>query len=101
MLTLPIKRKWYDMILSGEKKEEYREISSYYNSRFENIGLLNHVLEPTNQRRCVLIRNGYSKISPTAMIDVKIRMGEGKPELGAEQGKIYRVLEILEVKEWW
>lgn len=26
MLTLPIKKKWSDVILSGEKKEEYREI---------------------------------------------------------------------------
>lgn len=25
MLTLPIKKKWFDMIVSGEKKEEYRE----------------------------------------------------------------------------
>ena len=33
MLTLPIKRKWFDMILSGEKKEEYREIKPYYESR--------------------------------------------------------------------
>ena len=24
MLTLPIKKKWFDMIASGEKKEEYR-----------------------------------------------------------------------------
>lgn len=29
MLILPIKRKWFDMILSGEKKEEYREIKPY------------------------------------------------------------------------
>ena len=29
MLTLPIKKKWFDMILSGEKKEEYREIKPY------------------------------------------------------------------------
>lgn len=28
MLTLPIKRKWFDMIVSGEKKEEYREIKA-------------------------------------------------------------------------
>ena len=27
MLILPIKRKWFDMILSGEKKEEYRDIT--------------------------------------------------------------------------
>ena len=25
MLTLPIKRKWFDMICRGEKREEYRE----------------------------------------------------------------------------
>ena len=34
MLTLPIKKKWFDMIVSGEKKEEYREIKPYYDSRF-------------------------------------------------------------------
>ena len=36
MLTLPIKKKWFDMIVSGEKKEEYREIKPYYDSRFMN-----------------------------------------------------------------
>ena len=30
MLTLPIKKKWFDMTLNGEKKEEYREIKPYY-----------------------------------------------------------------------
>ena len=29
MLILPIKKKWFDMIVSGEKKEEYREIKHY------------------------------------------------------------------------
>lgn len=37
MLTLPIKKKWFDMILSGEKKEEYREIKEYYETRFQNL----------------------------------------------------------------
>ena len=37
MLTLPIKKKWFDMILSGEKKEEYRELKPYYKSRFSSI----------------------------------------------------------------
>lgn len=42
MLTLPIKKKWFDMIVSGEKKEEYREIKPYYDSRFMNaFGFLN------------------------------------------------------------
>lgn len=37
MLILPIKKKWFDMIKSGQKKEEYREIKPYYDSRFFNI----------------------------------------------------------------
>ena len=37
MLTLPIQKKWYDMILSGEKREEYREIKEYYEIRFQNL----------------------------------------------------------------
>lgn len=35
MLVLPIKRKWFDMILSGEKREEYREVKPYYKSRIQ------------------------------------------------------------------
>ena len=35
MLVLPIKKKWFDMIISGEKKEEYREIKPYYDIRFK------------------------------------------------------------------
>ena len=37
MLTLPIKRKWFDMIASGEKKEEYRALTDYYDTRFTNV----------------------------------------------------------------
>lgn len=40
MLTLSIKKQWFDMIASGVKKEEYRDIKPYYTSRFMNIGLL-------------------------------------------------------------
>lgn len=32
MITLPIKKKWFDMI-SGEKKKEYREIKPYWTKR--------------------------------------------------------------------
>ena len=33
MLILPIKKKRLDMILTGEKKEEYRQIKSYWTVR--------------------------------------------------------------------
>ena len=34
VLHLTLKKKWFDMILSGEKKEEYREIKSYWCAQF-------------------------------------------------------------------
>lgn len=33
VLHLPLKSEWYDMIESGEKREEYREFKEYYISR--------------------------------------------------------------------
>lgn len=35
-LVLTIKKKWFDMILSGKKTEEYREIKPYWETRFIN-----------------------------------------------------------------
>lgn len=34
ILHLTLKKKWFDMIASGEKKEEYREIKPYWEKRF-------------------------------------------------------------------
>jgi hypothetical protein len=36
-LILPIKKKWFDRILSGDKKEEYRDMKPFYDKRIENI----------------------------------------------------------------
>ena len=36
MLVLPMKKQWFDMILSGVKKQEYREFKPYWNSRVDN-----------------------------------------------------------------
>ena len=32
-LYLTLKKNWFDLILSGEKKEEYREIKPYWEKR--------------------------------------------------------------------
>lgn len=92
MLTLPIKKKWFDMIKSGEKKEEYREIKPYYDSRFKS-------LIADGQVHQVILRNGYSKKSPAIKCDVLINQYEGKEEWGAEPNKGYYVLQILSIKE--
>lgn len=93
MLTLPIKKKWFDMILSGEKKEEYREIKSYYDSRFK-------IYEPyLSDFESIVFRNGYRKDSSKIKCYCYISKGYGKPEWGAEPNREYYVLKILRVEE--
>lgn len=84
MLVLPIKKKWFDMIKSGEKKEEYREIKKYYFNRLpkyfggyydDGIWLMN-----ANSEKEIVFRNGYSKKSPSIRCLCSLRVGRGKEE---------------------
>lgn len=96
MLTLPIKKKWFDMIRSGEKEEEYRGITDYYGTRFRNVfGYAAYWGEPHKIR----LRNGYSSNSPAIIVTCTLSKKQGNPEWGAEPGKMYFVLTILELEE--
>ena len=57
-LHLNVKKKWFEMIASAEKKEEYREITPYWEKR------LYHVCYPRilqfRDYDIVEFRNGYS-----------------------------------------
>lgn len=99
MLTLLIKKKWLDMILSGEKKEEYREIKPYYNSRFNNENNYSNWMQYLDKIILIKFRNGYSSKSLTVGCCCKIIKGYGKEEWGAERNKEYYVLKILNVEE--
>lgn len=121
MLTLPIQRKWFDMILSGEKKEEYRDIKEYYETRFQNLfgaitiypssifsdrskyELLQGEAVPEEIRKDsvqeIIFRNGYSKNSKEIKARCRLRIGKGRPEWGAEPDKQYYILEILDKKK--
>lgn len=99
MLTLPIKKKWFDMIKSGEKKEEYREIKPYYDSRFGFIDDPNLKVKTYQVTRTIRFKNGYSKQAPMIECHVNITKGQGREEWGAEKGKRYYVLKILSVEE--
>ena len=92
MLTLPIKSKWFNMIKSKIKKEEYRNITHYYTTRFNN------AKNENNQFSCIL-RNGYSVDSPSIEVFVEINKGYGREEWGAEPSTLYYVLSILDIKE--
>lgn len=96
MLTLTIKKKWFDMICSGEKKEEYREISQYYYLRFGRyLGWQAIKGEWRKEEFLCRLRNGYDITSPSVVVRCTVSIGTGKPEWGAEAGKEYYVLKIL------
>lgn len=95
MLTLPIKKQWFDMILSGEKTEEYRGIKPYYTSRFEH--LWQGSLIGGNAHRKICFRNGYSADSPSFIADCTLSMGYGKPEWGAVPNVEFYILTIHEI----
>lgn len=111
MLILPIKRKWLEMIRSGKKKEEYREIKSYYTARFRHL----MTYAPVNDERIiaavrsatdrggipikVILRGGYDLLAPAILVKGTLVIGEGKPEWGAEPGKEYYVIRIEGVED--
>ena len=121
MLILPIKKKWFDMILSGEKEEEYRDIKEYYETRFQNLfgaltvhsvsvfsdneeyellqgeSVIKQIRKDSVQE--AIFRNGYSKNSKAIKARCRLRIGKGRPEWGAEPDKQYYILEILNIEE--
>jgi hypothetical protein len=109
MLILPIKKKWFDMILSGEKKEEYREIKPYYDTRFLTLfgciwvgkELVRTPLAEIKRERVqkIAFRNGYGKNAPTILADCELRVGKGREEWGGDPSKLYYVLEIKKIEE--
>ena len=95
-MILPIKKKWYDMILSGEKKEEYRKISPYYTTRFRN--LWGDEFDKCSEvKKEIFLRNGYSSKSPTSKVIVTLSVGSGNTNWGAVEGETYYVLRVHEV----
>ena len=109
MLTLTIERKWFDMILLGEKKEEYREIKPFYDSRImSELNGSTHTFISANAMKFFLsthkvsigqvkFRNGYTSTSPEMIAECTIRIGTGKKEWGADPDTEYYVLEIKKI----
>lgn len=102
MLTLPIKKKWFDMIKSGIKKEEYREIKPYWTKRFIKrlYGLSIYTDNTIKEAQGTLVfKNGYQRNAPKIKCFVNLVQDYGNPDWGAEEGKLYYVLKILSVEE--
>lgn len=114
MLTLPIKKKWFDMIISYEKDCEYREIKPYWTKRFckyfeiEERQLLMRVRDSIESnetfwsggnQKIIKLRNGYSNNSPYAIVKVTLLIGKGIEEYGANINETYYCLKILNILE--
>ena len=115
MITLLIKKKWFELIRSGEKKEEYREIKPYYITRFLKemrfpksyrknlndikwfIGELEQITPNFSTAITIQLKNGYHKDAPTLICKCGLRVGYGKEEWGAEPETKYFILDILEI----
>jgi hypothetical protein len=108
VLHLTLKKKWFDLIASGEKKEEYREIKKHWVSRFCDLhdGAMGGDLMDRHSVKSftlkewdfVIFRNGYS--GGASLMSVKcegVEIGYGKPEWGAEEGKEYFVIKLGEI----
>ena len=110
-MILPIKGKWFCMIQTGEKLEEYREMKQYYAVRLakilgyfekypdmsknECVDMMNKDLRRSESRIItVLFRNGYSTDSPCFERKCSIRIKTGKNEWGAADQVEYYTFSI-------
>lgn len=84
ILTLTLKRKWFNLIKNGVKLEEYREIKPYWSTR-----LLGKNYDT------IIFKNGYSKNAPIIICEYKgLKVGNGNTNWGAENGVKYYVIKI-------
>lgn len=99
ILHLTLKKKWFDMIASGEKKEEYRDLKMYWAVRLMNgfpstfgIDTLNPDFKDFDT---VKFTHGYKKGAPTITLVIKkITIGDGKYEWGATSNEKYFVIKL-------
>lgn len=125
ILHLTLKKKWFDMIKSGLKTEEYREIKDYWVRRLISLKedmeycsldeFINDLNNPyykhhgpedcmryfnaeLKQFTVVEFRNGYRKDRPTITMKLKlISIGTGCTRQGAEKDKVYFVIHLGKV----
>ena len=115
VLDLSLKHRWYDMIASGEKTEEYREIKDFYFKRLNFEWRLH--LEDGCYKGCIDFRHHPEKCakcgrfspypydavrfhrgqgSPVTMLVecLGITIGKGKPEWGAPEDKEVFIIKL-------
>ncbi len=94
-LTLIFKKVWFDQILKGTKKEEYRNLSKYYFQRllsnwYENLPPKEYEFRNYKTLTCL---NGYRKNRPEFLIEIKaIDIGKGNPKwTSSPEKEVFRI----------
>ena len=99
VLDLPLKKEWYDMIESGIKQEEYREIKPYWCKRFLGVSVAlfsyrnNYESCNVNQYTHIRFRYGYTKRTMLFKLN-DISIGYGNPKWGAPKDKEVFILKL-------
>lgn len=106
VLNLTLKKEWFDLIKSGEKIEEYRELKDYWFDRLTVEGLDNiltsafvfgfEIYQPRFKTFDVVkFTNGYGKNAPNFMVELDgIEIKKGNEKWGAEKGVRYFVIKL-------
>ena len=88
ILHLTLHGKWFDMIASGEKQEEYRQLKPYWEKRLSG-----------RHYDAVKFVNGYGADRPWMLVELKEKyIGLGKPEWGAPSMRVF-ILELGAILE--
>lgn len=94
ILHLNLKKKWYDMIASNKKLEEYREIKPYWERVFvkdKGIKIKGEYYKPSEVAVC--FSQGYRKGREQMILNLAgVAIREGKKEWGALPNTKYFVL---------
>lgn len=80
IMPLVLKGKWYDMIASGEKKEEYRDAKPFWRKRIVNV-----IYEADNEDLPIVVAfsRGYKKHDMFFVADkIHCTDGDSHPEWG-------------------
>ena len=99
ILDLPLKKEWYDLIESGVKKEEYREIKPYWCKRFLNLDkpLFSHRngYQDANVKGYTHVRFRYGYTNRTMLFELKgITIGNGNTAWGAPEDNEVFILKL-------
>lgn len=113
VLKLTLNKKWFLMILSGEKREEYREIKKHWCSRFIHkefaCNSLNAKDIESHLFACpkgvfkrfnyIEFTNGYNPNSPKILIEFnRFEVRTGNKDWGAIENEIYFVLKLGKIE---